>query len=543
MNCDSENRPRPTNRMKKQGFKYIWKKVKDNPNLFCWVPTENKNIDPEKWNVDNLNLQDVPDVVLSDEYKNKLEKVAKEAILYKKKSLLERLLTDKSDRTIVSVDSPDKYKIVEKFLRETGLKIYGGTAINYYMPENEKFYDALDTPDYDFYSYDPWNHAVQLSDLFYKNGFNYVEARAGIHKGTYKVLVDLWPVADITYMPRREFEKMETTVFNGIHVVFPFKLLEAMYKEISDPYGNASRWPKVIYREKLLQKWANPLAKKFRCSKDLFVTRVNENMDPIVRKLLERTYKFLIDKDRLFCGAFAYNVYMELGAAEKRVNVSMYNALTETAKKDTEELFTELLKIHRDLNIITSYYPAKDINNTSYKIMMGRKHEICEFTDLSICTAYKRLMGKNIVSIDYMKYELYDLIVFANDPISRENSKCKIQYLNKIQDQYYKKNNLSEFDPSPFQRFNTQCIGPFQENIKIELLDRWLKHEEEAKSYGTYYTKTSKIIEIPRIKPPKECIGKEKNKCLYPCSWNKKYKSCSSTPKGSYKPGHNNDEL
>src|SRR5690606_20137115 len=110
----------------------------------------------------------------------------------------------------------------------------------------------------DFFSPDPWNDATDLADRFHELGYKFVEARAGVHKGTYKVFVNMWPVADITYMPKSEFDKISVKKIRGLNIVSPFKLLESMYKEFSEPYANPTRWPKVAIREKLLQKWIKP---------------------------------------------------------------------------------------------------------------------------------------------------------------------------------------------------------------------------------------------------------------------------------------------
>ena len=45
----------------------------------------------------------------------------------------------------------------------------------------------------------------ELADIYYKDGFTDVEAKAGQHHGTYKVFVNYIPVADITQLPKEIF--------------------------------------------------------------------------------------------------------------------------------------------------------------------------------------------------------------------------------------------------------------------------------------------------------------------------------------------------
>src|SRR5210317_1559062 len=88
-------------------------------------------------------------------------------------------------RTVKSPDVQNIIKIVEDFLKREHCICYGGTAINNILPEQDKFYNKnVELPDYDFFSPKALEHAKQLADLYYKSGYQEVEAKAGIHYGT-----------------------------------------------------------------------------------------------------------------------------------------------------------------------------------------------------------------------------------------------------------------------------------------------------------------------------------------------------------------------
>ena len=92
--------------------------------------------------------------------------------------------------------------IVESFIKDKKCICYGGTAINNILPEKDQFYDKqVEFPDYDFYTPHALKYAKELADIYYKHGFTEVEAKAGVHKGTFKVYVNFLPVADITFLP------------------------------------------------------------------------------------------------------------------------------------------------------------------------------------------------------------------------------------------------------------------------------------------------------------------------------------------------------
>ena len=105
-----------------------------------------------------------------------------------------------------TVSDPDVKKIIsmlEDFLKKKKLVCYGGTAINNILPLDDQFYDKnIEIPDYDFYSPNALDDAKELADIYYNAGFQEVEAKAGVHHGTYKVYVNFIPVADITYLDK-----------------------------------------------------------------------------------------------------------------------------------------------------------------------------------------------------------------------------------------------------------------------------------------------------------------------------------------------------
>ena len=92
--------------------------------------------------------------------------------------------------------------IMERFLRVKKRVVYGGAAINAHLSPANKFYDPrLYLPDYDFMTPDPLQDCADLIVTFQHEGFIDVEAKFGIHEGTYKIFVNYRSAADITYMP------------------------------------------------------------------------------------------------------------------------------------------------------------------------------------------------------------------------------------------------------------------------------------------------------------------------------------------------------
>ena len=151
----------------------------------------------------------------------------------------------------------DMIAIVERFIKKQDLVCYGGTAINNILPEEAQFYDKkTEIPDYDFYSPNALEHAKHLADEFYENGYSEVEAKSGMHHGTYKVFVNFVGIADITQLDPTLFKNIraEAIKVDGIPFAPPNLLRMGMHLELSRPEGDVSRWEKVSKRLALLNK-------------------------------------------------------------------------------------------------------------------------------------------------------------------------------------------------------------------------------------------------------------------------------------------------
>ncbi len=177
-------------------------------------------------------------------------------------------------------------KIVENFIIEKKLVCYGGTAINNILPTYAQFYDReVEIPDYDFFSPNALNDAIELADIYHAAGYVDVEAKAGVHYGTFKVFVNFIPIADITVLNEQIYDSLlnDSIKIAGIRYAPPNYLRMGMYLELSRPAGDVSRWEKVYKRLILLNKFYPIKASKkcdlvdFGKKLDLTLRRLNAN--------------------------------------------------------------------------------------------------------------------------------------------------------------------------------------------------------------------------------------------------------------------------
>ena len=72
-------------------------------------------------------------------------------------------------------------EILENFLRSHKTICYGGTAVNNILPEQDRFYNkSIEIPDYDFFTPYAMDYAEKLANIYYKAGYQEVEAKSGI---------------------------------------------------------------------------------------------------------------------------------------------------------------------------------------------------------------------------------------------------------------------------------------------------------------------------------------------------------------------------
>jgi hypothetical protein len=179
-------------------------------------------------------------------------------------------------------------EIIERFLRVKGRVVYGGAAINAHMPADKRFYDpSLYLPDYDFMTPDPLQDCADLIVTFQQEGFQDVEAKFGIHEGTYKIFVNYRSAADITYMPSEIYDRVVTDAdtIDGIRYASVNYLRMNIYLELSRPAGDVKRWEKV-YERLLLLNEVHPL-RAGRCKEEPLEALAMDTEDDLHEKIVD----------------------------------------------------------------------------------------------------------------------------------------------------------------------------------------------------------------------------------------------------------------
>ena len=205
--------------------------------------------------------------------------------------------------------------VVEMFLRRERVMCYGGTAINAVLPPKDRFYDPkLEVPDYDFFSVDAIGLTSKLADIYAGNPNYMVDAKSGVHLGTYKVFVNFIPMADITQLTPAVFNNLwkERVTKDRIHYVPVDFLRWSMYLELSRPKGDVSRWSKVAERLHLLNR--NYPIKSCRSIKTIMQSRPTPFRSPkhSAASVFNDLRKAVVSCDVICFGRYAHQEYRRL---------------------------------------------------------------------------------------------------------------------------------------------------------------------------------------------------------------------------------------
>ena len=375
--------------------------------------------------------------------------------------------------------------IVREFIKEKGLKIYGGLALNELLKKKKSpIYGPNEFPDYDVFSPNAWEHAKELCDILVKSGYQYVEARGSIlndeHHQTYKVGVDYQDILDLTQSgcPNKNIidndcntcglskDKKCISIFNHIpsyDINSSFKkepkiytkvynydndesfhknkmfVCEAnwmrisMYRELTEPLDNPGRLEKVSTRLDLFNKHYPYKIKK--CKPDEYHQMVNKDY----KSILNSIGKFVNKKELINYGASAYNFFVKnvkgvgsLDIADYEVysdpyNLSIYNY--EGYPNYDLELFDFLKNKYRNFNFKIEkkkmFWKEIDVDSiTIFSNKNGSKeyNKLITFTIIETCMPYIKYKGVKYATVDRLKYLYYRAVALPEVVQLTENN-------------------------------------------------------------------------------------------------------------------------
>ena len=488
---------------------------------------------------------------MSNALKKKLEKKTKI-----NEETKERMVQKIFNEEWSSYDLPNPFDVVKEFIKEKGLKLYGGLALHSHLKKHKAgLYKKYQFPDYDVLSPDAWNHAKELANKLHEMGFMFVEARQSIlndyHHSTFKVSVDMLYLLDITqkgctpkqlksndcntcgrnkdgtcarlfdnvpaytinynknaknprvYRNTYNYTTGKSLYPNKFFVMNPSWLKAQMYRELTEPLSNPPRLPKIGARLETFKKFYDFKVRK--CSKDDYKKILNTN----TKIYLEEIATYIKNKKLINYGASAHNLFVRGAKVEGKLGVSDYkvysmnpdyhannllNVLKDKFPKTNFMLYKrqKLWKEHEDLETIIAVKLQNKVNN------------LITITQHDNCMPYIQYNGIRYATLDRLKYLYYEAMTIPEFKRSVEddptNYECLINSLVLAEKNYKKTHKKSK--KSRFRRYISKCQGTEYSKIVGNLVDRWINKTKTMKDTKFYLNKpkkgwTTKISKMP----------------------------------------------
>jgi hypothetical protein len=411
-----------------------------------------------------------------------------------------RNAVDKAEKTNATKEATSPLiknilNVVEKFLKDGDLICYGGTAINNILPKKVQFYNKdYDIPDYDFFSPNALQDTYNLANIYYNLGFKEVEAKSGVHAGTYKVFVNYIPVADITQLDNEIFTKLREKAIRKNNIMYaPANYLRmALYLELSRPSGDVSRWEKVFKRLVLLNKYHPLKANKCAYIKSMH----NCDKDIPTKKMFDAVRNAVIDLKFVFFGGYAMQLYNKLMHTRyiKYLHTcnSPFNPTFDILALYPLDAANDIRKKLEKQGITDVVFDKKsgvgEIIAPHYEIIINGKSVLFIYEPLA-CHSYNTIKIQNktirVATIDTM-LSFYLAFLYSDREYYDDNRLlCMSDFLFKAQ----AKNKLQQ--KGVLKRFSTTCYGnqPTLKSMRAEKAEKFkeLKNDKTSLEYQKYF--------------------------------------------------------
>lgn len=420
---------------------------------------------------------------------------------------------------------------VRDFVIEKKRKIYGGFALNKLIenvaPE-DKFYDDenIDDWDFDFYSPEPINDAIEIANRLFAKGYKHVRAQEAQHDETYKVFAETKDCADISYVPRNIYNHMPFNIINGLCLTGPHFMMIDYFRILTDPLTSYFRLEKSFYRLTLMAKHY-PLPHN---TSTIDVEQPERDLDVAFNTV----HNFLIDREScIVIGMYVYNYLIKESTINERhknikrsknknknksntmtkidySDINCYEVISTEYKRDARELIILLIekfkynsKVTEDRITYEENYPFFQFLGYSVNIYFDNEI-ICKMYHYNNrCTPYFDVPPLYFHKSSYIEYPgkirigtfatimMYNLINIMrarsnNDNYTKNLYYTMISHIIEMKNYFFEKTKKNIMDKTLFQEFILVCIGNMM-TPQMEKQERIYRKIQAGKKYTFSY--------------------------------------------------------
>lgn len=360
-------------------------------------------------------------------------------------------------------------QIVEEFFKKKDIVVYGGMAMNLYLPTKKQFYTKYDIPDYDGFC----SHAKQLSlELIHEikaKKYKYITVKYAIHEGTFKISWEFKDIVDFSSLSQDEYKELVSKsklMDNGLRLCPMYILKANAYKELSMPKSALFRWSKVYARLKILEE--EYVTKQYISNDKLVYT---QSLPTRIKDCLDMILQYVKNTKLPLTGNIAIKKYLNLDG--KYFTISDKFRFVQVLSDNMYSVLSDiklLLSGYDDIRYIinkkyigSAFFPMRLSIDVDYK---GKQYRLLSILDAkNHCYGISELNRNVYVSKFFLIYTLYfHLYKHSDKTILSKKLKSVINMLLK---------KISEND------FGTSCYG-YEKTLSAVKKSRMNKNFQEV---------------------------------------------------------------
>lgn len=392
-------------------------------------------------------------------------------------------------------------KVIIKYIIKNKRKVYGGTALNEIIRnknKNDVFYDdEVDIKDWDIYSPNPVEDIVNVCNILEDNKFKYVTGSEAQHEGTFSIFVHFENVLDISYVPYNIYNKIPFIEINKVIYTHPdFSRIDT-FRIFTNYIFYEQRLEKQFNRFLILEKYFG--VKKL--DKPLLIKNKKDNkMD--INDALDVVHSFLINNNKtIVFDLYAYNYYLKKSGILKKnrkfklIDIPYYQFLSIDYDNDIKKICNLLNKKFPNKISVTEFYPLFQFTGNNVLIMYKDLPIAHIYHHNNVCVLFQEVEpvkyhGNKVKysNNDFITIGTFDIILLMtmilwfservlNNKDLMYSYKIMLSHLIEMREHFFKYNDITMIDKSPFQEFNMLCKGKTI-NPRIE---HFLKIEEKRR--------------------------------------------------------------
>jgi hypothetical protein len=403
---------------------------------------------------------------------------------------------------------------VKMFIKNKRRIVYGGFAQNELIrakDPKDAFYKELNRADVEFYSPEPVQDVIELTELLHKKYKNVSGAQA-VHENTYKVYAEFINVCDVSYMPRHIYNmlpRIELTYEKGklprpvnsgergLIYTHPMFMYIDMYRVYTDPLGSYYRLDKTYKRSNILCKHY-PIREKTGPLRNM---NLPKNHKETLMWLFENVCVKL-KESIIVHGYFANNYFQhEMKTTKKAEGKTPYKEII----NNTYVPFLEVVSVNFEEDMwtikekltekfgskltINEYVPFLEMTGHSIEYVIDGHPYLKLYPNNNRCLARHKHADFNLASFQYtMLMNLINLNRSIINGWKNElyNHEIMSYTLLNNRNEFMKKNNMKVTDKSILQDFKIECIGTMVSQMRLYFTGMKQRAEEKKRVVFRY---------------------------------------------------------